>query len=509
MRVVRAGRRLPPGGRAGVSGRRPFGVRAHLLGAMMCLALASVAVTAVIVNRAIDSELGAFSEHDLRITAVNAADTAAAVYLEDRGWSERSVLAMRTVLRAHGEAVVVLGANSRPGPGSPNLTSAGGENAAVVVRGRRVGTVIATPLPTAGVEGAAARLDRHLRGRMDALLLTAGILAGSLALLLALLVALRVARPLQRLTDVARRMGAGEIETRATGSGGGREMARLAQTMDRLAAALRRQDELRRATASDVTHELRSALVGVFARVEPLRAGRVDDEPTVLSALDGDVRRLHRLVDDVDRLAEAQRPGLLVSKRPIDLDEIVGACVARYADRCATLSVALCQRVSRVRLEGDPERLAQVVDNLLSNALRYTGEGGRITVTLKARGGDAVIEVADTGMGIAPEDLGRIFDRFWRAPEARAVVAGGSGVGLALVADLVRAHDGRVDVSSRPGGGTTFSVVLPGTAHAIADAPVHRRAAAPAPARWPAPDVWARRGDAVGASPRPDAPAVL
>src|SRR6185436_9826527 len=184
-----------------------------------------------------------------------------------------------------------------------------------------------------------------------------GLLAGSLALLLALLVALHVARPLQRLTEVARRMGAGEIETRATGSGGGREVTRLAQTMDRLAAALRRQDELRRATASDVTHELRGALVCVFARVEALREGLVDDEHAVLHALDGDVRRLHRLVDDVDRLAEAQRPGLLVSKRPIDLDAIVHASVARYADRCAARSIELAERRSPTRVEGDPERL--------------------------------------------------------------------------------------------------------------------------------------------------------
>jgi two-component system sensor histidine kinase BaeS len=473
-----------------VRARRPLGVRAHLLGAMVLLALASVAMTAMLVNRAVDSELGDFSRRDLRITAGNAADTAAAVYLEDRGWAERSVLAMRTVLRAHGEAIVVLGANGRPVPGSPSLTAAGGQRATVLVHGHGVGTVIATPLRAAGVATPAQRLDRQLGRRMHGLLATAGIVAGSLALLLALLVALHVARPLQRLTEVARRIGAGEIETRATGSGGGREMTRLAHTMDRLAAALRRQDELRRATASDVTHELRGALVGVFARVEALRSGLVDDDHAVLHALDGDVRRLHRLVDDVDRLAEAQRPALLVSKRPIDLDEIVLASVARYADRCAACSVVVRERVARARVDGDPERLGQVVDNLLSNALRYTGEGGRIAVTLEARGADAVIEISDTGIGIAPEHLARIFDRFWRAPEARVAAAGGSGVGLALVAHLVRAHDGRVEVSSRPGHGSVFSVFVPLSHRRLATAPVYRRGPAPA-----VPEPWHARGE--------------
>jgi two-component system, OmpR family, sensor histidine kinase BaeS len=463
---------------------RPLGVRAHLLGAMVLLAIATVAITAVVVNRAVDSELRDFSKRDLRISADNAADTAAAVYMDDGGWSRRSVVAMRTVLHAHGEQIVVLGADGRPVPGSPAPVSAHGEQAPVLVHGRGVGTVIAAPPRGGGIDGAARRLDEHLRGRMDGLLLTAGILAGSLALLLALLVALHVARPLQRLTDVARRMGAGEIETRATGSGGGREMTRLAQTLDRLANALRRQDELRRATASDVTHELRGALVGVFARVEALRAGYADDEETSLRQIDGELRRLHRLVDDVDRLAEAQRPALLVSKRPVDLDEIVLACIARIADRCEARGVALEDHVSRARVEGDPERLAQVVDNLLSNALRYTHAGGRIVVALRADGDAAVVEVADTGIGIAPEDVTRIFDRFWRGPEARALAAGGSGVGLALVADLVCAHDGRVDVASRPGRGSSFTVRIPLGERA----PAHRHR--------PAPELWrARAGD--------------
>jgi two-component system, OmpR family, sensor histidine kinase BaeS len=459
--------------------RRLLGLRARLLGAMILLALATVALTATLINRAVDTELRDFSARDLRISADTAADTAAAVYLEEGSWSERSVAAMRTVLRAHGENIVVLGADGRPVPGSPPPITARGEHAAVVVHGRGVGTVVATPPPHGGVDAAMHRLDRDLQGRMDGLLLTAGLLAASLALLLALCVALQVARPLKRLTEVARRMGAGEIETRATGSGGGREMTRLAQTMDRLAAALRRQDELRRATVSDVTHELRGALVGVFARVEALREGLVDDEETVLRQMDGDLRRLHRLVDDVDRLAEAQRPALLVTKRPIDLDEIVLASVARYADRCAARGIALRDRVRRARVEGDPERLSQVVDNLLSNALRYTDAGGRIDVTLETRGDAVVVEVSDTGIGIAPEHVERIFDRFWRGPEARARAAGGSGVGLALVADLVQAHDGRVEVASSPGRGSTFSVRLPQSERPVAPAAMPRRAPAP------------------------------
>src|SRR4051794_29191338 len=189
-------------------------------------------------------------------------------------------------------------------------------------------------------------------------------------------------------------MSSGEIETRAVGAGGGRELTRLAQTMDRLARALREQDDTRRATVADVTHELRGALVGVFARVEGLRHGLVDDEQVALAQIEKDAHRVRRLVDDVDRLAEAQRPGLLVHKRPTDLDAIVHACVASYAARCRARSIELTHRVSHARVTGDPERLAQVLDNLLSNALRYTDPGGRVEVSLDVRGEEVVLEVA-------------------------------------------------------------------------------------------------------------------
>jgi two-component system sensor histidine kinase BaeS len=479
---------------------RLLGVRAHLLAAMTLLALASVGISAAILNRAVDSELRDFSQRDLRSSASNAAEMAAIAYLEADGWSERPVRALRTVARARGEAVVVLGADGRPVVGSPASAAqwAEGERASILVRGRPVGTVIASHPRPGGVDSAAKRLDHHLQGRMNGLLLEAGMLAGAVALMLALLIALQVARPLHRLTEVARRMGAGEIETRATGSGGGREMTRLAQTMDRLAAALRRQDELRRATAADVTHELRGALVGINARVEALRHGLVDDEQAALAQIDGDAHRVRRLVDDVDRLAEAQRSGLLVRKRPIDLDAIVHATVAGYADRCRALSIALTHRVAAARVVGDPERLAQVLDNLLSNALRYTDPGGRVAVNLDVRGEDAVIEVADSGIGIAPEHVGRIFDRFWRSPEARARVAEGSGVGLALLSELVRVHDGRIAVSSAPGRGTTFSVVLP-----LSEPPAAppRRSAPGA-----VPEMWRRRAELTAAGAQPDVP---
>jgi two-component system sensor histidine kinase BaeS len=253
----------------------------------------------------------------------------------------------------------------------------------------------------------------------------------------------------------------GEIETRASGWGGNRETRELAQTLDRLAAALRRQDELRRATGADVAHELRNAMVGVMGRLEALQDGVVQDEQATIARALRDARRVHRLVDDVVLLSEAQRPSVLVRTQPVGFDEIVSEQTAAHVDDFADRGIELTCSLTPALVDGDPGRLTQIVENLLSNAHRYTDPGGRVDVRLEIRREYAVLQVADTGIGIDPEMLGRVFDRFWRAPEARERVTEGSGVGLALVRDLVLAQEGRVDVQSRPGHGSTFSVSIP------------------------------------------------
>jgi two-component system sensor histidine kinase BaeS len=335
----------------------------------------------------------------------------------------------------------------------------------VVVAGKQVGTVMAGHARggflRVGQGSASRELDRELGGRLDRRLMEGAVLAAALALLLGLVLAFRLTRPLERLTAVARRMAHGEIETRAAGVNGSREAQELGRTLDRLAAALRRQDELRRATIADVSHEMRNALVGVIGRLEALQDGIVLDERTALARMERDARRLHRLVDDVVALAEAQRPSLLVRKAPVDLEDLARERVAAHADAFAARRIALRSHLRPACVEGDGERLVQIVDNLLSNALRYTDPGGRVDVRLRELDGHVQLEVADTGIGIAPEHLGRVFDRFWRDPAARERVAEGSGVGLALVRDLVLAHDGRVEVESRRGEGTAFRVVLP------------------------------------------------
>ena len=171
--------------------------------------------------------------------------------------------------------------------------------------------------------------------------------------------------------------------------------------------------------------------------------------------------RLAALIDDVGKLAEAERPDLAhLAARGSTSPSTCRGGAAMYEDFFAAKGIAFTTHVEPTPMHGDDRRLEQVVDNLLSNALRYTDPGGRVELHVRASMG-CIVEVRDTGIGISPEDLPHVFDRFWRSDRSRSRATGGSGIGLAVVRELVRAHHGRVELQSEIGEGTVARVVLP------------------------------------------------
>lgn len=344
------------------------------------------------------------------------------------------------------------------------------------------GVVITGLLTYNDVEAELSRGESQIGAKLPGCILRAvveaGLISGALALLLAIPISLSVARPLRQLNAMANRILPTGSPGRQVAIGGGREIGELGATLERVAATLRRQHQLRRDTAADVGHELRGGLGSMLCRVEAVQDGVVDRE-AVWREIATDIRRMVRVVDDLQLLVEAQRPSALVANEHVDLAAVVRGRVRAYAQRFSAASLRLEEAIAPACVAGDPERLAQVVDNLLSNALRYTDRGGRVSVTVSQAGEEAVIVVADTGIGIPEAYVGHVFDRFWRAPGATARAAGGSGVGLAVVRDLVMAHHGRVEVDTRPGGGSRFSVHLPLATETAAPEPLRP---APAPA---------------------------
>jgi two-component system, OmpR family, sensor histidine kinase BaeS len=439
----------------------------RLAATMGTIAIAAVALSMMLVSHALDGRLNRLGAAHVESSAVRVAAIAADRYRTGR-WSPRSLDEVVERSRAAGFAITITDPAGRvlagtPGAGPEHRWNA---SAPVVVRGRAVGRLDLRLLrgDIFGTE------NRELRHQLSGLLELCAGLALGLALIAAAIVAATLVRPLRRLTDTAERMTAGDLRARAHVRGGA-ELAQLAGAFNRLASTLAREDELRRAAAADIAHELRTPVAGIVSRIEAAQDGVMEDEAANLEAMHAEALRLAALIDDVGKLAEAERPDLLITRAPVDLAERCRLRATAYEGFFAAKGIAFQTQTEPTPVHGDARRLEQVVDNLLSNALRYTDPGGRVVLQVRREVAGCVVEVSDTGIGIAPEDLPHVFDRFWRSDRSRSRATGGSGIGLAVVRELVRAHHGRVELRSELGRGTTARVVLPASAGAPAPAP--------------------------------------
>jgi signal transduction histidine kinase len=286
--------------------------------------------------------------------------------------------------------------------------------------------------------------------------------AAAAALLIALLLAETLSRPLRRIQSAAEQLERGDLDARVE-PGGAPELRSTGRALNRLAETLEHEEELRKASVADLAHELRTPVNGLLARIEAAQ-DEVLPLPENLAAMHDEALRLARLLDDLARLAEAEQPGLLLDKQGVDLAQVARAVADSFAPQFAETGIAFTTHAETVWVSGDAGRLEQIVVNLLSNALRYTEPGGEVTLSVASSNGEAILEVADTGIGIAPDDLRHIFTRFWRSDRSRSRATGGTGIGLAIVRELVRAHDGRIDVDSTPGQGSRFRVTFPAIA---------------------------------------------
>lgn len=436
---------------------RALGLMPRLALAMAAVALLSIGIATVVVDRGMEGRLEDFARDRLSTSAEHAAELAAGLYRRDDGWTRAATSELGHLAQAGEFRLELRDADGRRVAGSERVVASPEDvRAPVRVDGRRVGEVLVAPR-------AALLLprDRELQDRLDSLHLVSGVLALSLGLLAAAVLAASLTRPLRRLTAGARRIALGQLGERAPVAGGGAEIRELAHALNRLAETLQREDKLRRETVADVAHELRTPVSGILSRVEAAQDGVLPDQRSNLDAMHAEARRLTRLIADLEKLADAERPGLTLEKRRLDLATLAGERARAFRERFAEAGIHFEQRLVSADVDGEPARLEQVVDNLLSNALRYTPRGGTVCLSVSGEGAEAVLEIADTGVGIEPEHLEHVFERFWRADHSRSRATGGAGIGLAIVRELLHAHDGRVEVQSTPGEGSRFRVTLP------------------------------------------------
>jgi len=293
----------------------------------------------------------------------------------------------------------------------------------------------------------------------------AGGTATLLAVIAGLLLARRLSHPLQELHDAVTGVAAGNLQ-QEVGLRGGGELEDVASAFNTMAHRLRESERQRQELLAAVAHELRTPLSIIEGNLEAMLDGVREPTPDLIATLHTQSALLSQLVTDLRDLSLADARQLSLSRRPVDL---VALC--RESVDAMSLWIEEHKVTVEVRGEGDttadvdPDRLRQVVQNLLHNAVRFTPAGGQVRITVKEiardRGRWVALEVEDEGPGIPPENLTRVFEPFYRADPSRSRASGGTGMGLAVVRLLVQVHGGDVRAENRPGGGSRFVVQLP------------------------------------------------
>jgi two-component system sensor histidine kinase BaeS len=270
----------------------------------------------------------------------------------------------------------------------------------------------------------------------------------------------RLARPVGDVVEAVGRVADGDLTTRVAVRGP-REGRRLARAFNAMASRLEAGEEQRRRLLADVSHELRTPLSVVQGNLEALVDGvHPPDEAHLVAILD-ETKVLSRLVEDLRTLSLAESGALALHREAVDVGALVRETVDSFGSRAESVGVSLDAEVAAdlPQVDADPVRAREILSNLIANALRYTPRGGQVSVTAQADNAAVAIDVRDTGAGIAPERIDRIFDRFYKSAESR-----GAGLGLAIAKQLVEAHGGRISATSVVGEGTTIRFTLPAQA---------------------------------------------
>jgi len=322
---------------------------------------------------------------------------------------------------------------------------------------------LATPLPPTSLPPG---LILQLIGAVGIAILLAGIAGG--------LLSRRIARPLERLAHAASAVAGGDLNQQVPADSNILELQSLGEAFNQMTASLRDSDQAKNAFIADITHELRTPLTVINGTIETLEDGALDDiegRGPLLASMGRETRRLIRLVNDLLLLTRAEAGALNLKIETLDLVELARARCEVLSTLAAPRQVSLhIQGQDQACIKGDGDRMSQVLDNLLDNAIRHAPEGSAVTLNILRSEAEISCAVTDQGPGIPAEHLPFIFERFYRVDSSRARHTGGSGLGLAIVHSLVTAQGGRISIDSFEVEGTTITFWLP------ADANCHKTA---------------------------------
>jgi signal transduction histidine kinase len=341
--------------------------------------------------------------------------------------------------------------------------------------GRVTGIVyIATPLPATGLPG---KIILQLAGAIIVAAILASVAGGYLAQ--------QIARPLEGLADAAKSIASGNLKARAPADNRIKEIQGLGQTFNSMTESLQQADEAKKAFIADVTHELRTPLTVIKGTIETLEDGALDDiegRGPLLTSMQRETDRLIRLVNELLILTRADAGSLQLDVQPLDLSELVSQRCELLSNLATRQNVKLEFEVSELaphnstashrtpekQVLADADRLSQVLDNLLDNAIRHSPANSTVTVRITEANKGAECSVSDEGIGIPAEHLPYIFERFYRVDKSRNRKDGGTGLGLAIARALIQAQGGHISAQSIEGKGTTIIFWLPASPECVA-----------------------------------------
>lgn len=311
--------------------------------------------------------------------------------------------------------------------------------------------------------GFASDLYTNFQQSFSEALTWAALAAGGVALLLSVYLSQRVVRPVRAMTSASQRIAGGVYNERVQVNGSD-ELGQLAHSFNQMASQLQRTEDMRRQLIGDVAHELRTPLTSIKGSMEGLIDGVIPASPETYQQIHQEAERLNRLVSDLQELSRVEAGAYEMDLHPVEFGSLVKTVVKRFGGQFEEKNIKLTLDIpdELPKILADPDRIIQVLTNLLSNSLRYTHEKGDVILGATNDGNFLRIFVKDTGVGIPVEHLPNVFTRFYRVDKSRSRQAGGSGIGLTIAKFLVEAHGGQIWVES-PGKdlGSTFIFTLP------------------------------------------------
>lgn len=324
------------------------------------------------------------------------------------------------------------------------------------------GEVVGYLIPEGGVLNLPDNFEALLIERVNQATLLAALISGGIAIVLALILAMVILKPVRGLTQAATKMAQGDLSQRVRVKGSG-ELASLGKTFNQMSKSLQEAEVRRMSMTADIAHELRNPLAIQRAHLEALQDGVYPLNKDNLQLIAEQNQQLTRLVEDLRTLALADAGELALNQRPINLVEVCKETVMRFKPQAQSKQIHLVDECGPdlIFARADKERLQQIHDNLMQNALRFTPEGGRIVLSIDQQENWAVTRIHNTGPRISQEALAHLFERFYRGDRARDRASGGTGLGLAIARKLAEAHGGTLTGENHPEDGVVFILALP------------------------------------------------